>query len=335
VRVQASVARFANSKTREPFQIVLTRDRLQNKIRTHEKVEGGFQMIGLQRAFCWLLAAASLAIPVTSIAASACELPPGEKATVAEIKDGETLVLADGTTVRLINAKAPAPPLAARDRPWPLVAEAKEALTALASGAEVELRYGGAKSDRHGRALAQVYALKGENRVWLQGELVSRGLARVYSFPDNHACVADLLAREAEARANGAGLWGSWAYRVLDAENVERLGRLTRSYQLVEGVVAQVGESGARIYVNFDKDWRRDFTVLIERKDSDAFRAAGLDPKALAGKKLRVRGWIEWRNGPMIHATHVEQIELLPGGEPAAAPRVPDREGPPSSAIEL
>jgi hypothetical protein len=37
--------------------------------------------------------------------------------------------------------------------------------------------------------------------------------------------------------------------------------------------------------------------VLIERKDGDAFKAAGIDPKALAGKKLRVRGWIEWRDG--------------------------------------
>lgn len=100
------------------------------------------------------------------------------------------------------------------------------------------------------------------------------------------------------------------------------------SYQLVEGVVAQVGESSGRIYLNFDKDWRRDFTVLIERKEAESFKAAGVDPKALAGKKLRVRGWIEWRNGPMIHATHVEQIELLPdgggvGGSPPQAPEAP------------
>ncbi|HEU0018440.1 MAG TPA: thermonuclease family protein, partial [Methyloceanibacter sp.] len=168
------------------------------------------------------------------------------------VRDGGTLALTDGTLVRLINAKAPAAPIAARnDRPWPFVAEAKQALTELASGAEVELRFGGDKADRHGRTLAQVYVVKGGERLWLQGELVAKGLARVYSFPDNHACVDDLLAREAEARAKGAGLWGVWAYRVLDAGNVERLGRLTRSYQLVEGVVAQVGESGGRLYLNF------------------------------------------------------------------------------------
>jgi len=146
-----------------------------------------------------------------------------------------------------------------------MVNEAKEALSKLASGAEVELRYGGTRADRHGHALAQVYVVKGGERIWLQGELVAKGLARVYSFPDNHACVSELLSREAEARAKGEGIWGSWAYRVLAADNVERLGRLTRSYQLVEGVVAQVGEASGRIYLNFDKDWRKDFTVLIER----------------------------------------------------------------------
>ena len=61
--------------------------------------------------------------------------------------------------------------------------------------------------------------------------------------------------------------------------------------------------------------------MLIERKDGEAFKAAGIAPKALAGKKLRVCGWIEWRNGPMIHATHVEQSSCPTAGLPAASPR--------------
>jgi micrococcal nuclease len=80
-----------------------------------------------------------------------------------------------------------------------MVDEAKEALSKHASGAEVELRYGGKRAPTATRrALAQVYVVKGGERIWLQGELVGAGLARVYSFPDNHACVSELLAREAE-----------------------------------------------------------------------------------------------------------------------------------------
>ncbi len=139
----------------------------------------------------------------------------------------------------------------------------------------------------------------------------------VYSFPDNRTCVAELLARESEARAKHLGVWGSSAYRIQNASDIERLGRLTHSYQLVEGTVVKVGEGGGRIYLNFADDWRSDFTISIERKDIPAFVGAGIDPKQLAGKQVRVRGWIEWRNGPMIAATHPEQLELLPTTAPA------------------
>ena len=119
------------------------------------------------------------------------------------------------------------------------------------------------------------------------------------------------MAREAEARAGKIGLWGSSLYRITDALDLERLGRLTHSYQLVEGTVASVGTGGGRLYLNFAKDWRKDFTVSIDRKQVSAFAAAGLDLKDFAGKRLRVRGFLGWRNGPMIEASHPEQIELL------------------------
>jgi endonuclease YncB( thermonuclease family) len=263
----------------------------------------------------------------------ACELSEPETATVAEILDGETLKLADGRVVRLIGAKAPSAPLGWRgDDPWPLVEDSKQALDKLASGKQVELKYGGRRIDRYGRVLAQVFVTSGGKQVWLQEELVAEGLARVYSFPDNRACVAELLARESEARAKRLGVWGSSAYRVQSADDVKRLGRLTQSYQLVEGTVAKVGEGAGRLYLNFADDWRSDFTISIERKDVSAFTAAGINPKALAGKHVRVRGWVEWRNGPMVAATHPEQLELLMD-VPASGETKP--ESPPPNAPAL
>ncbi len=244
--------------------------------------------------------------------APACDLSPPEPGTVAAVIDGETLKLADGRTVRLIGAKAPMPPLGLRaDDPWPFVEEAKDALTRLAAGKAVELRYGGAKTDRHGYALAQAFVVEGGERLWLQQEMVRQGLARVYSFADNRACVKELLAEEAGAREKRLGLWASSLYRVESAENVERLGRLTESYQLVEGRVASVGSGRSRLYLNFARDWKSDFTVSVARKDAGAFVAGGVDLEALAGRRIRVRGWVIWRNGPMIEATHPEQIEVL------------------------
>jgi endonuclease YncB( thermonuclease family) len=157
-----------------------------------------------------LLDAVLLAGVVTCAPAVACDLSAPERATVASVEDGETLTLTDGRTVRLIGAKAPSAPLGWRgDDPWPFVAEAKEALSRLASGVEVELRFGGRRSDRHGYLLTQVFVVRDGGRLWLQKDLIARGLARVYSFPDNRACVAELLAREADARA------ATWDLRVL------------------------------------------------------------------------------------------------------------------------
>ncbi|KKK84589.1 hypothetical protein LCGC14_2781820 [marine sediment metagenome] len=53
------------------------------------------------------------------------------------------------------------------------------------------------------------------------------------------------------------------------------------------------------------------FTVSLRARVAKMFRRAGIEPLDLAGKKIRVRGWLDNYNGPMIVATHPEQIEIL------------------------
>lgn len=260
-----------------------------------------------------VLALAGLPVSAEALTAAPCDLSEPETAAVAAVIDGETLRLTDGRTVRLIGAKAPKPPLGWRgEDPWPFVAEAKQALESLALGRTVWLAFDGRRSDRYGRLLAHVFVPEGGARLWLQQHMVANGLARVYSFADSRACAAALLSAEEAARAARLGLWRSSAYRIVGAAELERLGRLIHSYQLVEGRVVAVGEGAGRLYLNFAADWRRDFTVSIERKALQAFAAAGVDLKSLAGKRVRARGTLLWRNGPMIEASHPEQIELLP-----------------------
>src|SRR5688572_20369727 len=142
-------------------------------------VKGVVKMLGLAGA-AWVAAAC--------FPAQACDLASPETATVAAVIDGETLKLADGRTVRLLGAKAPMPPLGWRgEDPWPFVAEARHALDDLTSGKQIELRFAGRRTDRHDHLLAQVYVDRGGERLWLQQKMVARGLARVYSFADNHA----------------------------------------------------------------------------------------------------------------------------------------------------
>ena len=128
-------------------------------------------------------------------------------------------------------------------------------------------------------------------------------------------------------------MWASYVYRIEPALDAKRLGRLIHSYQLVEGTVVAVGEGGGRLYLNFTKDWRSDFTVSVDRKNASAFAAAGIDLKALAGKRLRARGFLAWRDGPTIEATHPEQIELLPDNPHEENANPPERQTGPAIAL--
>ncbi len=242
-----------------------------------------------------------------------------------EVVDGDTLVLADGRQVRLVGIQAPKLPLGrAGFREWPLAREAKAALEALVGlsgvglpgvglpGAglpgqpkRLRLAYGGRRTDRHGRLLAHLFDLTGR---WIQGGLLARGMARVYSFADNRARISDMLAIERRARAAKRGIWGHPHYRVIAHLEADRF---LDSFQLVEGTVVRGAQVRGRGYLNFGEDWRRDFTIFISRRARKRFERAGLDPESYSGKRVRVRGWIKSYNGPMIEATHPEQIEVL------------------------
>jgi hypothetical protein len=167
------------------------------------------------------------------------------------------------------------------------------------------LAFGGRRIDRHGRALAHLYDSGGR---WLQGEMLIRGLARVYSFADNRALVAEMLALEQAARDAGRGIWSEPYYRILDAGAI---GPGIGGFQLVEGRVLDVALVRGRGYLNFGADWRTDFTLGLDAASLRRFAEAGVDLQSLEGRRVRARGWLRYFNGPMIEITHPEQIEVL------------------------
>ncbi len=233
-------------------------------------------------------------------------LADGGQAVVTGIVDGDTVLLADGREVRLVGIQAPKLPLGRRNfRKWPLADRARSALEALTLGRTVFLAYGGQRVDRHGRQLAHLTLDDGS---WVQHILLSQGLARVYSFPDNRALVAEMLAAERMAREARAGIWDNAFYAIRSPLDLTRdLG----TFQLVEGRVLDAARVRGTTYLNFGADWRTDFTVAVRSASRAAFNAAGFDLLALEGRTVRIRGWLDNRNGPMIAATHPEQIEVL------------------------
>ncbi|MBT6118025.1 MAG: thermonuclease family protein, partial [Rhodospirillaceae bacterium] len=139
--------------------------------------------------------------------------------------------------------------------------------------------------------------------------LLAAGLVRVEIPEEAPDRLAELHAAEAAARAAGRGLWSDPAFAALDAAAVppERIG----GFAIVEGRVVEAAEVRGRGYLNFGSDWRTDFTVTAAPEVWRAMKRAGVDWSGYAGRILRVRGWLEEYNGPMIELRSAAAIEVL------------------------
>lgn len=253
-----------------------------------------------------LLIALTVGLTATYARGNPADLPAGAAGSVTTVVDGDTVILDTGIEVRMVGIQAPKLPLGRRGfKPWPLAEESKTTLDVLVRDHRFTPHFGGREMDRHGRALAHLVS---DNGIWLQGEMLRLGMARVYSFPDNTALVPEMLALEQTARDGRFGIWSHPFYAVRTTEQTHDL---IGTFQLVEGTIVDAADVRGTIYLNFGADWRTDFTVKIDRKAARVFGKAGLAPATWTGINIRVRGWLRNRNGPMIEASHPEQIEQL------------------------
>lgn len=234
------------------------------------------------------------------------------RGTLSRVVDGRDFVLADGREVRLAGIEVPLGTMPERPEVAPGGPAAKAALTQSLSGAELVLRRAEYESDRYGRLVAYVVAIKEGSMRLVQAELVSAGLARVGEGIGNRDCAAGLLRLEASSRRAKLGLWALGYYEVVPADRPAAVLARRGRFSLVEGEVVSVHASGATLYLNFGRHWSTDFAVTIRKRDERMFAAGGLDLQRLAGERVRVRGWVEQRgSAPWIEATRPEQIEPI------------------------
>lgn len=279
---------------------------------------GAGDMALRQRAPRRLCMAAGLAALVLqgapAVAEEACDLSPGPSVGIDGVIDGATVALADDGALRLVGVLAPSarPPWGPAE-PWPPARAAVEGLRSLLAESRVgELRFPGPRRDRHDRWLAHLYLERDDETVWVQGRLVEQGLVRASALAEHRGCARALQALEARARARALGLWRWGVYAIVSASQTSALLDRVNSFQIVEGRVRVVTPARRWTFVNFEEDWRNDFTVAIAAGDRRRFKGSDVDLAAIEGRRVRVRGWIESWNGPVIKATHPEQIEVLP-----------------------
>lgn len=218
---------------------------------------------------------------------------------VASFIDARTFRMQDGREVRLAGVEDTVSGLP----PKPQQLAALESLT---SGRDVVL-YGSPKPDRYGRLVAFAF-LPGQEDV-VQARMIENGHLLVAAEIDDQPCARFLRSREARARKAGRGIWAEPA-ALKNAEMPGDILAVVGQFAVVEGRVLSVREAGATLYINFGRRWTRDFAVTISRRNLAAFEAAGVPLKSLDRRRVRVRGWVERRGGPRIHASSAGQIEV-------------------------
>jgi endonuclease YncB( thermonuclease family) len=234
-------------------------------------------------------------MPLGPASAQACGSVALGDGRVAAVEDAKTLRLADGRHIRLAGIE------------WGTSAEtARAVLASIVLDRQVVLKSTGIE-DRYGR----IHAFPSVNgsETPIQYALLDRGLAVTGTRVGDAGCRDALLRRERAARAARLGIWGAGDYRLHRADDPAAVLTSLGRFAIVEGRVLSVRESGNTVYVNFGRRWSEDFTVTIAKRAEPGFISAGLSPRTLTGRIVRVRGVIEERAGPWIEATAADQFD--------------------------
>ena len=254
-------------------------------------------MSGIRASLLAALACAGL-VAADQANAAPCSFQPQGEGRVAAVIDARSFRLADGREIKLAGVEPVSVDAARRTA----------ALAAIISGRDVALRGDDDAPDRYGRQAAFVFVVGEDFSV--QASLLSQGEAFAAADTADKDCAAALLAAEAAGREAKKGVWAGPS-AIKNAESAGDILAGNGRFMLVEGRVLSVRQAGATTYLNFGRNWTRDFAVTISRRVLASFEAAGIAPKSLENRRIRVRGFIETRTGPRIELLRAGQLELL------------------------
>jgi endonuclease YncB( thermonuclease family) len=238
----------------------------------------------------------SLLMPATLARAAACAFESQDDGHVTEIIDGRSFRLSDGREIKLGGIE--------------LFAKDTGTLAALIKDKDVTLHGPDDTPDRYGRQTA--FAFLAGSDVSVQAQLLAQGAALAAADVPDRDCAAALLAAEAEARSAKKGIWAATNV-IKNAESADDILTGIGRFVLVEGRVVSVRQAGTMTYLNFGRNWTRDFAATISRRMMPGVESSGLTLKSLENRRIRVRGWVEARPGPRIEVVRAGQIEVLSG----------------------
>ena len=247
---------------------------------------------------------------------------------IDKIIDGLTILLKDGTIIRLASLDIPDFHIW-RDAPYSQ--SALELLQkTLPEGTEVMVyQTRMAKKGRLTRmkhALAHILTKK--DNIWIQGLLLAHGLGRVQIAPNTSEMADQMLKTEQNARKKQQGIWADKSdYLILTPETADKA---IGEFAIVEGVVKKTASVRNNIYLNFGERWKTDFTIMITPTLRKKLAHKGVDPLNMAHQPVRIRGWVREYNGPLIELDDPMHLEYPLETAPDTKTRLPEMEEKPT-----
>lgn len=120
---------------------------------------------------------------------------------VARVVDGDTAVLSDGQKVRYLLIDTP-------EEGEPLYEQARRANAELVEAKLLRIELDAEPRDSYGRTLAHLFVPDGRGgEIFVNAELVRRGLARLYVVGENVARRDEILQAQREAIEARRGMW--------------------------------------------------------------------------------------------------------------------------------
>jgi len=217
---------------------------------------------------------------------------------VGKIFDGDTFKTTRGEHIRLLGINTPE--VAHSQSPGQVMGPAaSKELARIISGKTVRLAFDQQHKDVYGRTLAQVYLRDGS---WVNGEMVSRGMAHVYTFVPNLRWAEKLIQLEAVARQSRLGIWKTARFAVLDAGKVNssQLGQ----FRIVQGSISSLKTKGLSFHMGH-------LTISVPRKYRSYFK----DLQRLAkGDDVIVRGVVRASSSapPILRSFSHDGLEEYP-----------------------
>ncbi|MBQ0725426.1 MAG: thermonuclease family protein [Cycloclasticus sp.] len=218
---------------------------------------------------------------------------------VIKVIDGDTVVLNDGRTVRLLSINTPE--MAGKGRlAEPGARLAKRKLTNVLLNQRVYLEYDVEKKDKYGRTLAFVFLLNG---VHVNALMLQEGLAVLSLHPPNLKHMSSLIRAQINAETAGIGLWGMADYQPIA---VSTLGTKAKGHwRRISGTIQRIElfKSGAKL-------WLAPSTYIwLYRSNIKYFPAI----EHYQGKNIEVRTWVKKRqNVWSLPVRHPSQLIVKP-----------------------